>query len=92
VEREIQAVYASNEVILAAGAYNTPQLLMLSGIGPEHHLKEMKIENVKSLPGVGSNLQDRYEIPVIDQVDNEFSLLEGLSHAYPVDTQEHQIW
>src|SRR5215472_14714553 len=53
VERESQAVYASNEVILSGGAFNTPQLLMLFGIGPEDHLTELEIKLVKNLPGVG---------------------------------------
>lgn len=46
------------EVILCAGAIGTPQLLMLSGIGPQEHLREAGIEPVHDLPGVGANLQD----------------------------------
>jgi len=48
----------SEEVVLCAGAYNTPQLLMCSGIGPSDHLAEHAIDLRVDLPGVGKNLQD----------------------------------
>jgi choline dehydrogenase len=57
-----QAVRAGSEVVLAAGAIGSPQLLMLSGIGPPAHLRDVGIETVHGLPGVGANLQDH---PVI---------------------------
>ncbi len=49
---------AEREVILAGGAVNSPQLLMLSGVGPAQHLKDLGIPVVADLPGVGENLQD----------------------------------
>jgi 4-pyridoxate dehydrogenase len=52
---------ASREVILAGGAFNTPHLLMLSGIGPTAHLRDMGIEPVADLP-VGKNLQDHLAV------------------------------
>ena len=55
-------VYAGKEVILCAGAINTPQLLMLSGIGPGPHLNSIGIPVLNDLPGVGKNLQDHLEI------------------------------
>ena len=53
---------AAREVILCGGAINSPQLLMLSGIGPAAHLRQHGIEVLKDLPGVGGNLQDHLDV------------------------------
>jgi len=66
---EPRAVRASREVILAGGAFNTPQLLMLSGIGPPEVLQRHGIAVRVALPGVGKNLQDRYEIGVVNRMN-----------------------
>jgi choline dehydrogenase len=55
---------AYRETLLAGGPINSPQLLMLSGIGPEAQLRELGIELVHNLPGVGENLQDHLEVTV----------------------------
>jgi choline dehydrogenase len=55
---EATTVHASAEVILSGGAVNSPQLLMLSGVGPAEHLREVDVEVVANLPGVGENLHD----------------------------------
>jgi len=60
-----QVAYAEAEVVLAGGAINSPQLLMLSGIGPADHLREHGIDVVANLPGVGENLHDHSAVPVI---------------------------
>lgn len=57
-----QTIHARREVILSASAYNSPKLLMLSGIGPGAHLAEHGIDVVADRPGVGQNLQDHLEI------------------------------
>jgi choline dehydrogenase-like flavoprotein len=71
-------VCCEREVILCGGAFNTPQLLMLSGVGPIDHLTELGIKVRVDLPGVGTNLQDRYELGVVWEMEREFSLLRGL--------------
>lgn len=53
---------ASREVILSAGAINSPRILLLSGIGPADELRELGIEPVLDLPGVGKNLHDQLEV------------------------------
>ena len=58
-------VRATREVLLCGGAINSPQLLMLSGIGPGNHLAEMGVESRVDLPGVGTNLQDHPVIPLL---------------------------
>lgn len=57
-----EIVRARREVVLAASSINSPKLLMLSGVGPAGHLREMGIEVVADRPGVGQNLQDHLEV------------------------------
>jgi choline dehydrogenase len=59
-----QQVFADREVIVAAGALVTPQLLMLSGLGPAGHLRSHGIDCAVDLPGVGENLIDHPEVPM----------------------------
>ncbi len=60
---------AEREVLVATGTYNTAKLLMLSGLGPADHLREHGIAVQADLPGVGSNLQDHHEVPVIAAIN-----------------------
>jgi len=63
-----QTLRARREIILSGGAFNSPQLLMVSGIGPAGHLASLGIDVVHDLPGVGENLQDHLDIQVCKQV------------------------
>jgi choline dehydrogenase len=80
----LQRALATREVVLAAGAFNTPQLLMLSGIGPREELQRHGVPVRVDLPGVGRNLQDRYEVGIVTEMVEDFRILEGLSFAPPV--------
>jgi choline dehydrogenase len=74
---EKKVAHASREVILAGGAFNTPQLLMLSGIGPKDELEKRGIDARVDLPGVGKNLQDRYEVGVVNRMKKDWKVLDG---------------
>jgi choline dehydrogenase-like flavoprotein len=76
-------VRANFEIILSGGAFNSPQLLMLSGIGDAKELSKFGIAPVVDLPGVGKNLQDRYEVGVISKMSKSFDLLRGASFVPP---------
>ncbi|KAI8942933.1 hypothetical protein NX059_000971 [Plenodomus lindquistii] len=65
VKKVSRRVYARKEVILSGGSFATPQLLLLSGIGPAADLKALNISVIADRPGVGRNMQDHNEIGVI---------------------------
>ena len=79
-EKELKNLIISNKLILCGGAINTPQLLLLSGIGPGNELQDMGIPVIKDLP-VGKNLQDHPVVPFI------FSCTQNIT----LDTQE-TVW
>ena len=64
----LETVHATSEVLVCAGAINSPQLLQLSGIGPAALLQKHGIPVVKDLPGVGANLQDHLQIRTVFKV------------------------
>ena len=69
---EEEKVYASKEVILAAGSFITPKILMLSGIGNEEELETLSIKCKNNLPGVGKNLMDHPECPLIASANGKY--------------------
>lgn len=73
---------ADREVILAAGAYGSPQLLMLSGVGPADHLTSVGLSVQADVPGVGQNLQDHPYVTCVWHVDGGGSLLDAEHPKY----------
>jgi choline dehydrogenase-like flavoprotein len=64
---------AEREVILAAGTFNSPQILLLSGIGPARELESLGVHVMHDLPGVGKNLQDHQSVGVIYAASGPFT-------------------
>lgn len=71
------SVEASREIIVSGGTYNSPQLLKLSGVGPSEELQRFDIPVVVDLPGVGTNLQDHYEVNVQGKAPSDWSAFTG---------------
>ncbi|KAF8190800.1 hypothetical protein BJ912DRAFT_1142606 [Pholiota molesta] len=69
--------FATREVIISGGSFNTPQILKLSGIGPSAELTSHNISVIFDSPAVGTNMQDRYEVGVVGDTDTDFVILEG---------------
>ncbi|HEX6740138.1 MAG TPA: GMC family oxidoreductase [Vicinamibacteria bacterium] len=88
---ELRRALASREVVLSGGAFNTPQLLMLSGVGPAAVLKKHGIPLRVDLPGVGTNLQDRYEVGVVNRMNFDHWWVLENSRFSPGDPQ-YQQW
>ncbi|ADB63697.1 glucose-methanol-choline oxidoreductase (plasmid) [Haloterrigena turkmenica DSM 5511] len=78
------------EVVLSAGAINSPQLLMLSGIGEAEHLREHDIEVQQDLPGVGHNLQDHLVTHVVCEATGVDTLDDANSPQYFDTYSQHQ--
>jgi choline dehydrogenase len=92
--RGLRTARASGEVIVSGGAYGSPQLLLLSGIGPAQHLHDMGIGVIHDLPGVGSNLQDHFNTYCTWRISRSISLNE-LHHSIPrqlVAGAQYLLW
>jgi len=77
----VERVHADREVVLSGGTYNSPQLLMLSGIGPADHLRSVGIDVVHDLKGVGENLQEHPNLLHIGRANRPI----GLTHHLRLD-------
>jgi len=91
-EREGQehTALAGREVILSAGTFNSPHLLMLSGVGPGAALQALGVPVVKDLPGVGQNLQDHLMVPVSFHATQPITLAAAQTEAEFVKFQTSQ--
>ena len=78
----LEIAYAGREVIVSGGAYGSPQLLQLSGLGPAEHLRDMDIPVVRDMPGVGSNLQDHFNTYCTYRISKNLSL-NALQYSLP---------
>ena len=93
---ELFSVYA-DEIILSGGAINSPQTLMLSGIGPAEHLNEIGIDALRDLPGVGENLRDHPStfIPFSTSLDmadiNTPSIQVGMRYTTPNSSHRNDM-
>jgi len=76
-----RTVRATAEVVLCGGAVNSPQLLMLSGVGPAEHLRELGIDLVAALPGVGENLHDHPAAGISWATKGTTDLVDGATAA-----------
>jgi choline dehydrogenase len=85
-------VGANREVILSASTFNSPKLLMLSGIGPADQLREHGIDVVLDLPGVGQNLQDHLEVWVQQRCTQPITLNGWLIPRSEVPVFEPEGW
>lgn len=74
----LETLFARNEIILTAGALNTPQLLLLSGIGPADHLCSKGIKVIHELKGVGENLQDHLDVALAFKAKKPVSMIDNL--------------
>lgn len=70
----LSTAFANGEIIVSGGAFGSPQLLLLSGVGPGQHLQTMGIPVANDLPGVGSNLQEHFALSCAWQINRPLSM------------------
>ena len=77
----LKQAWAGREVIVSGGAYGSPHLLLLSGVGPAQHLRDMGVEVFRDMQGVGSNLQDHFNTFCTYRISRDLSL-NSLQHSF----------
>jgi choline dehydrogenase-like flavoprotein len=82
---------AKNEVIISAGAIDTPKILLLSGIGPKEELATHGIEPFQNLPGVGKNLQDHPFVSIVAQIPDGSRDVELFGHPKELEAAKEQF-
>jgi choline dehydrogenase len=75
---ETRTLRAAREVVLSGGAINSPQVMMLSGLGPAEHLQEMGIPVLRDMPEVGRNLQDHFQARLMYRANANITMNEVL--------------
>ncbi|MEM7441916.1 MAG: choline dehydrogenase [Pseudomonadota bacterium] len=80
-----ETLRCEREVLVTAGAIGSPKLLLMSGIGPAEHLKDVGVDLVHALPGVGENLQDHMDVYVVNE------LIRNQSYDH-VAKPHHTLW
>ncbi len=80
--RDTEVLRAKAGVVLAAGAFNTPQLMMLSGLGPAAHLASVGVSPLVDLPGVGEDLQDHIDYVVSYQTESKDAIGDSLAGTF----------
>ena len=76
----MRTAYADGEVIVAGGAFNSPQLLQLSGLGPANILRDLGIEVIADMPGVGADLQDHLQIRMQYRCTEPITMNDVINH------------
>ncbi len=80
VDGQRRTFKANNEIILASGTINTPQLMMVSGLGPANELQKFDIPVIHDLKGVGKNLQDHLQVRMVFKINKQISLNDHLAN------------
>ena len=84
---QTKTAHADGEILVSGGAYNSPQLLQLSGLGPSALLREHGIDVIADMPGVGSNLQDHINAPLMYRLNRK-----NWSANQVINSFTHRMW